>query len=138
LGDSGKALIPVIEVSWGDDEVRNYAECCFIASTIMIRKTLEDICRKTIPVDKDYIWRLKDLGARVMIPGEIIDRMNDQDFTGNDPELADPAVFPGIGRQRSGMPEVLLRKIMKAESQYERILGKLRQIRGWRKYKYNA
>jgi hypothetical protein len=138
FGDSWKASSPLNEVSWSDDEVSNYAECCFIASTIMIRKTLEDICRETIPADKDFIRRLKDLGTRVMIPGEIINRMNDQDLTGNDPELADPAVFPGIGRQSSGMTEVLLRKIMKAESRYERILGKLRQIRGLRKYKYNA
>jgi len=54
-----------------DEAIKCHSYNCFIASAIMIRKTLEEICHDREANGKNLALRLKDLGTKILIPKEL-------------------------------------------------------------------
>ncbi|WP_111956532.1 DUF4145 domain-containing protein [Chryseobacterium lathyri] len=105
---------------------------CFIASAIMIRKTLEEICEEREAEGKNLFVRLKDLGTKILIPKELIDAMDELRLLGNDATHIEAQTFNEIGKNEIEISIEFTKEILKAVYQYESLLSKLRNLKATR------
>ncbi|WP_185209158.1 DUF4145 domain-containing protein [Chryseobacterium sp. C3] len=102
---------------------------CFIASAIMIRKTLEEICDERKAEGKNLFSRLKDLSAKILIPKELIDAMDELRLLGNDAAHIEAQTFNEVGKNEIEISIEFTKEILKAVYQYESLLSKLRSLK---------
>ncbi len=75
--DFDKTNIPPAVVSAFEQAITCHANECFIAAAIMVRKTLEELCRERGAQGKDLKERIRDLGNKIVLPKELLDGLDD-------------------------------------------------------------
>lgn len=86
---------------------------CFIASAIMIRKTLEEICHHEQVEGKNLFLRIEALGSKIMIPKELLTGMNELRLLGNDAAHIEANTFEQIGKEEIEISIEFTKKILK-------------------------
>lgn len=107
----------------------SYSNNCFIASAIMIRKTLEEICLDRGATGKNLYARLEDLGTKIVIPKELIEGMQELRLLGNDAAHIESNTFNEVGKVEVEISIEFTKEILKAVYQYESLLGKIRSLK---------
>jgi Domain of unknown function (DUF4145) len=124
-----KTSIPEKILNAFTEAITCHSNNCFIASAIMIRKTLEEIANEEKITGKNLKERLKGLGNRITIPKELIDGMDDLRLLGNDAAHIEANTFEQIGKTEIEISLEFTKEILKATYQYENLLGKLRSLK---------
>jgi hypothetical protein len=112
-----------------EEAVKCHSNQCFIASAIMIRKTLEEICIQEKAAGDNLFKRLKNLGGKIMIPKELIEGMDELRLLGNDAAHIEANTFEQIGKLEIEISIEFTKEILKATYQYEDLLAKLRSLK---------
>ncbi|MEO7992744.1 MAG: DUF4145 domain-containing protein [Chryseolinea sp.] len=112
-----------------EEAVKCHANQCFIASAIMLRKTLEEICADRKATGDNLKKRLKDLGAKIFIPKELVEGMDELRLLGNDAAHIESNTFDDIGKQEIEVSIEFAKEILKGVYQYEGLLSKLRGLK---------
>jgi Domain of unknown function (DUF4145) len=102
---------------------------CFVASAIMIRKTLEEICNHEGCTEKNLKERLKNLESKIMIPRELVEGVDELRLLGNDAAHIEANTFEQIGKTEIEISIEFTKEILKATYQYEDLLSKLRSLK---------
>lgn len=102
---------------------------CFIASAIMIRKTLEEVCADRKATGDNLKKRLQDLGKKIFIPKELIEGMDELRLLGNDAAHIESNTFDEIGKTEIEISIEFTKEILKGVYQYEGLLIKLRGLK---------
>ncbi len=110
------------------EAVTCHSNNCFIASAIMIRKTLEEICKDRGASGTNLYKRLQDLGTKIVVPKELIEGMQELRLLGNDAAHIESETFGEIGKEEIEISIEFTKEILKAVYQYESLLGKLRGV----------
>jgi hypothetical protein len=124
-----KANIPENILKAFEEAVICHSNQCFIASAIMVRKTLEEICDHEGAKGPNLYTRLKDLGSKIMIPKELIEAMDELRLLGNDAAHIEAKTFEQVGKDEIEISIEFAKEILKATYQYESLLGKLRSLK---------
>ena len=124
-----KTGIPDRILSAFNEAIVCHSNSCFVASAIMIRKTLEEICDFEKSVGKNLSERLKALGTKILIPKELIEGMNELRLLGNDAAHIEANTFEQIGKDEIEISIEFTKEILKATYQYEDLLSKLRSLK---------
>ncbi len=124
-----KENIPAKILNAFEESIKCHSNSCFIASAIMIRKTLEEICFDRGATGKNLKDRLKDLGTKILIPKELIGGMDDLRLLGNDAAHIEATTFSEIGKEEIEISINFAKEILKAVYQYEYLLDKLRKLK---------
>jgi len=124
-----KENIPENVLNAFQEAVLNHANNCFVSSAIMIRKTLEEICKDREAIGKNLFNRLQDLGTKIVIPKELIEGMQELRLLGNDAAHIESNTFNEIGKTEVEISIEFTKEILKAVYQYESLLGKLRSLK---------
>jgi hypothetical protein len=111
------------------EAIISHSNNCFIASAIMIRKTLEQICLDRGAIGKNLYSRLQDLGTKIVIPKELIEGMQELRLLGNDAAHIESNTFNEVGKNEVEISIEFTKEILKAVYQYESLLGKLRSLK---------
>lgn len=111
------------------EAIISHSNNCFIASAIMIRKTLEEICLDRGATGKNLYARLEDLGTRIVIPKDLIEGMQELRLLGNDAAHIESNTFNEVGKVEVEISIEFTKEILKAVYQYESLLGKLRSLK---------
>lgn len=111
------------------EAIISHSNNCFIASAIMIRKTLEEICLDRGATGKNLYARLEDLGTKIVIPRELIAGMQELRLLGNDAAHIESNTFNEVGKVEVEISIEFTKEILKAVYQYESLLGKLRSLK---------
>jgi len=106
-----------------------HSNLCYVASAIMIRKTLEEICNNKSAIGKNLKDRLIDLGGKIIIPKELIEGMDELRLLGNDAAHIEAKTFEEIGKEEIEISIEFTKEILKAVYQYDDLLGKLRGLK---------
>jgi hypothetical protein len=106
-----------------------HANECYIAAAIMVRKTLEELCRDRNAQGKNLKDRLKDLGTRVVLPKELFDGLDDLRLLGNDAAHIESQEFNNIGREEIEIGIEFSKEVLKAVYQYTTLLERLRSLK---------
>jgi hypothetical protein len=102
---------------------------CFVASAIMIRKTLEEIAEDKKVQGKTLFERLNKLGQTIVVPKELLEAMNELRLLGNDAAHIEAKTYEEIGKEEIEISIEFTKEILKATYQYEDLLVKLRSLK---------
>lgn len=102
---------------------------CFVASAIMVRRTLEEICEDKSAQGKNLKARLTDLESKIILPKELLDAMNELRLLGNDAAHIEAKEFNEISSAELEVAIEVTKEIMKGLYQYSSLLSKLRSLK---------
>lgn len=112
-----------------EEAIKCHSNSCYIASAIMIRKTLEEICIERGTTAKNLKGKLQELGGKILIPQELLAGMTELRLLGNDAAHIEAQTFSEIGKEEIEISLDFAKEILKAVYQYEDLLQKLRKLK---------
>ncbi|RNI27889.1 DUF4145 domain-containing protein [Rufibacter immobilis] len=124
-----KENIPTAVLEAFEEAIKCHSNNCFIASAIMIRKTLEEVCHDRGASGKNLSLKLKDLGGKILIPKELIEGMDDLRLLGNDAAHIEARTFNEVGKEEIEISLEFTKEILKAVYQYDSLLQKMRALK---------
>lgn len=127
--DFDKENIPTQVINTFEEALDCHANEAFIASAIMVRRTLEEICSDKSAQGSTLKARLKDLRSKIVIPQELFDAMDDLRILGNDAAHVEARDFSKISSEELNIAIELTKEILKALYQYSGLLGRLKNLK---------
>lgn len=127
--DFDKANIPDKVLSALEEAITCHSNGCFVASAIMIRKTLDLLCLDRGATGGTLKERIASLGNKVLIPRELLEGMDDLRLLGNDAAHVESKIFDDVGKEEIEIAIGVTKEIMKAVYQYKNLLAKLKSLK---------
>lgn len=124
-----KENIPDKVLNAFEEAIKCHSNSCFIASAIMIRKTLEEICIERGATGANLYKKLQDLGGKILIPQELLTGMNELRLLGNDAAHIEAQTFSEIGKEEIEVSLEFAKEILKAVYQYDNLLQRLKKLK---------
>jgi len=121
--------IPKALVSSLEDAITCHANQCYVASAIMVRKTLEELCRDRSAKGSNLKERIKQLGTKVVLPKELLDGLDDLRLLGNDAAHIESKEYDKVGQEEVEVGIELSKEVLKAVYQYKSLLSRLRALK---------
>ena len=75
-----------------------HSQTCFIAAAIMVRKTLEELCRDKGATGKNLKERIQALGKNIVLPKELLEGADNLRLLGNDPAHIESQEYQQVGK----------------------------------------
>jgi hypothetical protein len=97
--DFDTTSIPTQVVSAMNEAITCHSTESYTAAAIMVRKTLEELCRERGANGNNLKERLKALQTKVILPKELIDGLDDLRLLGNDAAHIDSQEFNQVGKE---------------------------------------
>jgi hypothetical protein len=111
------------------EAVTCHADECFVAAAIMVRKTLEELCTDRKAEGANLKERIKALGAKVVLPSELLDGLDDLRLLGNDAAHIESREYDKVGKEEVEIGLELAKEVLKAVYQYSALLNRLRALK---------
>jgi hypothetical protein len=127
--DFDRTDIPTKVLAALEEAISCHANRCFMASAIMIRKTLDLLCSDQGATGNNLKEKIAALGNKVLIPKELLDGMDDLRLLGNDAAHIESQVFDEVGEDEVQIGIEFTKEIMKAVYQYSSLLAKLKSLK---------
>lgn len=121
--------IPTPVIGALEEAIACHANKCFIASAIMVRKTLEELCRERGATGGNLKERIKALGSKVVLPTELLDGLDDLRLLGNDAAHIESTEYDKVGQEEVEIGIEFAKEVLKAVYQYSALLNKLRALK---------
>lgn len=112
-----------------DEAITCRANECFVASAIMIRKTLEEICADKGATGSNLKERIDALSCVVILPPEFLEAMHDLRLLGNDGAHIKSKTFNSVSSDEVDIGIEVTKELLHAVYQYSAIIGKLRAMK---------
>jgi hypothetical protein len=106
-----------------------HAHSCFIASAIMVRKTLEELCHVQGATGNSLKERIRSLGTKIVLPQELMEGLDDLRLLGNDAAHIESQEFNSVGKEEVEIGIEFAKEVLKAAYQYSSLLAKLRSLK---------
>jgi Domain of unknown function (DUF4145) len=121
--------IPSAVQSALEEAIKCHAQSCFVASAIMVRKTLEELCRDRNATGANLKERIKTLGTKIVLPQELLDGLDDLRLLGNDAAHIDSQEYAKVGQEEVEVGIEFAKEVLKAVYQYSALLSRLRALK---------
>jgi uncharacterized protein DUF4145 len=112
-----------------EEAVSCHANGCYVASGMMVRKTLEELCEDQGATGKNLKDRIAALRNIVLIPQELLDGLDDLRLLGNDAAHIEAKTFEQVGEEEAEVSLEFTKEILKAVYQYGHLLDRLRSLK---------
>jgi hypothetical protein len=127
--DFKKENIPARILNAFEQAITCHAQQCYIASAIMIRRTLEEICADKEAKGDNLKERIKSLKGKIILPSELLDGMDELRLLGNDAAHIEAQAFDEIGKVEIEVGIEFTQEILRAVYQYSSLLTKIRELK---------
>lgn len=127
--DFDSSDLPEKVVSALEEAITCHANQCYVASAIMVRKTLEVVCDDRGATGKDLYARLQSLEAKMLMPQAMFDALHALRLLGNDAAHIESKYYNDVGPAEVEAAIAVTKEILKATYQYESILGQLKALK---------
>jgi len=121
--------IPASVLNAFEEAITCHAQRCFIASAIMVRKTLEELCRDRAAAGGNLKERIRMLGGKIVLPSELLDGLDDLRLLGNDAAHIESQEFDKVGQEEVEVGIEFAKEVLKAVYQYSALLSRLRALK---------
>ena len=108
-----------------EEAIKCHAQRCFVASAIMVRKTLEELCADRNAEGGNLKERIASLASRVILPKELLDGLDALRLLGNDGAHIESKTYENIGLEEIEVAIDFTKEVLKAVYQYAALLEKL-------------
>ena len=112
-----------------EEAVTCHANHAFIAAAIMVRKTLEELCRDRGVSGRNLKERIKALGQSAILPAELFDGLDDLRLLGNDDAHVESTMCDTVGSEEVEIALEFTKEVLKAVYQYSALLARLRSLK---------
>jgi hypothetical protein len=106
-----------------------HSQGSFTAAAMMVRKTLELLCGDRGASGDDLKARIRNLGTKIVIPGELLQASDDLRLLGNDAAHIEARTYDEIGHEEVEAAFALTKEILKATYQYGALLERLKSLK---------
>lgn len=121
--------IPDQIVNTFKEAITYHSERCFVASGIMVRRTLEELCEERGVTGKNLKERVQALQEKLVIPQELLDAMDELRLLGNDAAHIESKEYDNIGNDEIEAVIELTKEILKAIYQMQDLVNKLKALK---------
>jgi hypothetical protein len=121
--------IPVSVQGAFEEAIKCHAQSCFVAAAIMVRKTLEELCRDRGAAGGNLKERIKALGTKAVLPQELLDGLDDLRLLGNDAAHIESQEYAKVGKEEVEIGIEFAKEVLKAVYQYSTLLNRLRSLK---------
>jgi hypothetical protein len=90
---------------------------------------LEELCRDRNAAGGNLKERIKALSAKVVLPQELLDGLDDLRLLGNDAAHIESQEYTKVGKEEVEVGIEFAKEVLKAVYQYAALLGKLRALK---------
>lgn len=129
LIDFDPVNLPDAVVTAFEEAIKCHANRCFIASAIMVRKTLEELCLDRGASGTNLKDRIRALETKVVLPQELLDGLDDLRLLGNDAAHIESQEFNKVGQEEVEIGIEFAREVLKAVYQFSALLKRLRSLK---------
>lgn len=106
-----------------------YESGCFVASAMMVRKTLEEVCCDLHFKGKNLQERIEELKSKVTLPVELLNALHDLRLLGNDAAHFELKNFDEIGKNELDASIDVVKELLKGLYQFKALTGKLSALK---------
>jgi Domain of unknown function (DUF4145) len=106
-----------------------HANQCYVASAIMVRKTLEELCKNRGATGNNLMKRLEDLRSKIVLPQELLDGLDDLRLLGNDAAHIELQEYDKVGQEEVSLAIEITKEVLKAVYQYSSLISKLQKFK---------
>lgn len=121
--------LPLAVASCMAEAVTCYAEGCYRASALMVRRSLEELCKDRQATGGNLVARIKSLKGKITVPTELLDAADELRLLGNDAAHVEAKQYDDIGAEEVEIAIQLTQELVKAVYQHEKLLGRLRDLK---------
>jgi Domain of unknown function (DUF4145) len=108
-----------------EEAIKCHAQLCFVASAIMVRKTMEELCADRKAEGANLKERIASLGTKVILPKELLEGLDGLRLLGNDAAHIESNVYKDVGREEVEIGIEVTKEVLKAVYQYAALIAKL-------------
>jgi len=127
--DFDSTNVPAAVLAALEEAITCHANQCFVASAIMVRKTLELLCRDRQAEGSDLKKRIAALGTKVVLPTELLAGLDDLRLLGNDAAHVESKEYDQVGKEEVEVGIEFTKEVLKAVYQYSALLSRLRALK---------
>lgn len=102
---------------------------CYTASAILIRKTLEEICKERGAKGKKLVDQIQDLNSQSILPKKLFDGLNELRLLGNDAAHIELKNYEQISAKEVEVGIKFTKEILKAVYQYKSLLEEMQSLK---------
>jgi hypothetical protein len=125
--DASSLPLPILQAL--EEAITCHANQCFIASAIMIRKTLELLCKDRGATGSNLKQRVQQLGTKVILPNELLEGLDDLRLLGNDAAHIESEHYDKVSSEEVELAIDITKEVLKAVYQYTALLSRLKALR---------
>ena len=111
------------------EAIECYANHCYTAAAMMIRRALEAICDDRSAPGATLQKRIHELGREIMLPMKLLDDINLLRVFGDDKADVKLSTFPQVGKDEADAGIAFTKGILRAAYQYGRLIDKLQALK---------
>lgn len=127
--DFDSTNVPQSITSSLEEAITCQANQCFIATAIMIRKTLENLCSEQKATGSNLKERIKSLGSKVVLPPDLLNGLDDLRLLGNDAAHIESQAYNKVSQDEVEVGIEFTKEVLKAIYQYSALLAKLKNLK---------
>jgi hypothetical protein len=108
-----------------EEAIKCHAQRCYVASAIMVRKTLEELCAERNAEGGNLKDRIASLGSKLILPKELLEGLDALRLLGNDAAHIESKTYETVGPEEIEVGIDFTKVVLKAVYQYSALLEKL-------------
>jgi len=106
-----------------------HAQGCYIASAIMVRRTLEELCEEKGCKGDNLKKRIEGLRSAIVLPEELFGALDELRLLGNDAAHLESREYDNIGKEEVTVAIELTKEVLKGIYQMDTLVAKLRGLK---------
>ncbi|MGR4864974.1 DUF4145 domain-containing protein [Caulobacter sp. LARHSG274] len=123
-----KSLPDVIRNSL-EEAIACHGAKAYRASTLMVRRVLEELCEDRGATGANLAARIKSLGASIVIPQSLLNAAHELRILGNDAAHIESKNYDAITETEASIAIELAKELLKAVYQYEDLVDRLKALK---------
>lgn len=124
--DYDASNLPEKVLSAFEEAIKCHAARCYRASTIMVRRTLEEVCADQGATGGTLADRLRSLSGKTVLPPDLIDLLDGLRLLGNDAAHVELKTFDQIAEPEAALAIQATKEILKALYQLSDLLTRMK------------
>jgi uncharacterized protein DUF4145 len=112
-----------------EEAISTHAIGCYMASALMVRRTLEEICSEKGATGSNLKKRIENLQDKIVIPAELLEAMDELRLLGNDAAHIEARSYDNISEEELSVAIEFTKEFLKGIYQYSSLLTKLRNLK---------
>lgn len=112
-----------------EEAITCHATGCFKASAIMVRRTLEELCRDQNAAGANLKARVAALESKIVLPKVLLDAIDELRLLGNDAAHLEAKVYDDVGQAEVEAGVAVAKEVLKAVYQYSTLVKQLQALK---------